>query len=68
MHFTKETDGGITMEATLLSRVKNTRIALREQQIAMIFDEFDEQCMQLTDEQRVEKYKKIAVFIEKPPF
>ena len=59
MHFTKETDGGITMEATLLSRVKNTRIALREQQIAMIFDEFDEQCMQLTDEQRVEKYKKM---------
>ena len=47
------------MEAALLSRVKNTRSALREQQIATIFDEFDEQCMQLTDEQRVEKYKKM---------
>jgi len=47
------------MEATLLSRMKNTRSALREQQIATIFDEFDEQCMKLTDEQRVEKYKKM---------
>ncbi|WP_431030404.1 DUF2252 domain-containing protein [Lysinibacillus sp. LZ02] len=47
------------MEEALLSRVRNTRVALREQQIATIFDEFDEQCMQLTDEQRVEKYKKM---------
>lgn len=47
------------MESALLSRVKNTRIALREQQIATIFNEFDEQCMQLSDEQRVEKYKKM---------
>ena len=43
------------MGAALFSRVKNTRTALREQQIATIFAE---QCMKLTDEQRVEKYKK----------
>lgn len=47
------------MEETLLSRVRNTREALRAQQIATIFEEFDEQCMQLTLEQRMEKYSKM---------
>lgn len=47
------------MEEALLSRVRNTRKALRAQQIATIFEEFDEQCMQLTLEQRMEKYSKM---------
>ncbi|MGM9949781.1 MAG: DUF2252 domain-containing protein [Lysinibacillus sp.] len=47
------------MEEALLSRVRNTRVVLRAQQIATIFEEFDEQCMQLTHEQRMEKYKKM---------
>lgn len=47
------------MEEALLSRVRETRTELRGQQIAIIFDEFDEQCMQLTLEQRMEKYSKM---------
>lgn len=47
------------MEEILLSRVRNTRVALRAQQIATIFEEFDEQCMQLTLEQRMKKYSKM---------
>lgn len=47
------------LEEALLSRVQNTRLALRAQQIAMIFEEFDIQCMQLTLEQRMEKYNKM---------
>ena len=47
------------MEEALLSRVRSTRVALRAQQIATIFEEFDVQCMQLTHEQRMEKYRKM---------
>lgn len=46
------------MEA-LLSRVKNTREVLRKQVIDTVLNEFDEQCMALSDEKRKMKYAKM---------
>ncbi|MER2107868.1 MAG: DUF2252 family protein [Solibacillus sp.] len=48
------------MEQVLLEGVKTTRQFLRKQQLATIFEQFDVQTMQLTTEQRLEKYKKMA--------
>ncbi|KAA9016485.1 DUF2252 domain-containing protein [Niallia endozanthoxylica] len=47
------------MGTVMLSRVKNTRKMLRQHIIETILNEFDEQCMELTREQRQEKYKKM---------
>lgn len=48
------------MEQVLLQGVKTTRQLLRKQQLATIFEQFDVETMQLTTEQRLEKYKKMV--------
>lgn len=45
------------MGRILLERVKHTRMFLRHDQLKTIFGEFDTQCMGLSEEQRLEKYK-----------
>ncbi len=45
------------MEQALLERVKHTRIFLRKELLATIFEEFDVQRMGLDEEQRLEKYR-----------
>ncbi|WP_042476738.1 DUF2252 domain-containing protein [Bacillus ndiopicus] len=47
------------MEHVLFERVKNTRAFLRKNLLTTIFKEFDEQCMELTVEQRRTKYEKM---------
>lgn len=47
------------MEHELLERVRNTRNDLREHQLEKVFEDFDTQCMQLTKENRLEKYVKM---------
>lgn len=47
------------MGRILLERVKHTRMFLRQDQLKRIFDEFDVQCMNLSEEQRLEKYSKM---------
>ena len=47
------------MGRVLLERVKHTRMFLRQDQLERIFDEFDNQCMELSEEQRLEKYSKM---------
>lgn len=47
------------MEASILNRVKNTRMILRKHMIETILNEFDEQCMQLEGDKRKEKYMKM---------
>ena len=47
------------MGRILLERVKHTRMFLRQDQLERIFDEFDSQCMELSEEQRLEKYSKM---------
>lgn len=51
------------MGRMLLERVKHTRMFLRQDQLKTIFEEFDAQCMDLSEEQRLEKYK---TMIESP--
>lgn len=48
------------MEHSLLDGVKTTRLLLRKQQLATIFEQFDVHTMQLTKTQRLEKYRKMA--------
>lgn len=43
----------------MLERVKNTRKTLRMQLIEKILNEFDEQCMNLNQNKRIEKYQKM---------
>ncbi|MEK5230458.1 DUF2252 family protein [Lysinibacillus sp. FSL K6-0232] len=47
------------MGHALLEQVKQTRVHLREQLLATIFEEFDGQRMSLTEAQRLEKYRKM---------
>lgn len=47
------------MGRILLERVKHTRMFLRQDQLERIFDEFDVLCMNLSEEQRLEKYSKM---------
>lgn len=47
------------MGRILIERVKHTRMFLRQDQLVRIFDEFDIQCMDLSEEQRLEKYSKM---------
>lgn len=47
------------MGRILLERVKHTRMFLRQDQLEKIFDEFDMECMHLSEEQRLEKYSKM---------
>lgn len=47
----------------LLKGVKQTRLLLRKQQLTTVFEQFDRDTMHLTNEQRIEKYKKM---IESP--
>ena len=47
------------MGRILLERVKHTRMFLRQDQLEKTFDEFDTQCMGLSEEQRLEKYSKM---------
>ncbi len=45
------------MGSMLLEQVKHTRQFLRHDQLKTIFEEFDAQCMALSEEQRLEKYR-----------
>lgn len=47
------------MGHALLEQVKQTRVHLREELLATIFEEFDGQRMGLTEAQRLEKYRKM---------
>lgn len=47
------------MGRILLERVKHTRMFLRQDQLEKTFEEFDTQCMGLSEEQRLEKYSKM---------
>ncbi|WP_338451148.1 DUF2252 family protein [Niallia oryzisoli] len=47
------------MGTVMLNKVKDTRRMLRQHMIETVLNEFDEQCMKLTREQRKEKYKKM---------
>lgn len=47
------------MGRILLERVKHTRMFLRQDQLERTFEEFDTQCMGLSEEQRLEKYSKM---------
>ena len=57
--FHKSNEEWDILGTVMLSRVKNTRKMLRQHIIETILNEFDEQCIELTREQRKEKYKKM---------
>ncbi|MBQ0140324.1 MAG: DUF2252 family protein [Kurthia sp.] len=43
----------------LLKRVRETRVSMRKQQLYLVFEDFDKECMQLTLDNRREKYAKM---------
>lgn len=47
------------MENQLLKRVQETRVSIRKQQLYRVFEDFDKECMQLSRENRLEKYTKM---------
>lgn len=51
--------GGVLVDNQLLKRVQETRVSMRKQQLYRVFEDFDKECMQLTIDNRREKYAKM---------
>lgn len=51
--------GGVLVGNQLLKRVRETRVSMRKQQLYLVFEDFDKECMQLTLDNRREKYAKM---------
>lgn len=52
--------GEFGMEQLILDRVRHTRLDMRKQQLYKIFEDFDAKCMQLSKEDRLDKYAKMV--------